>query len=246
LRLKLPAAFPSPVSNSAIEPVVGAIDVSGNLKLKSNSLLQLNNLNQGTNSYSESLLNNVNLQGIKIYKDDVLKNVFNSSSIKSLKLIGDYNVIITSRKGTLPYMKSNYDYFGVLLPKFNMTINMSNKSLTSAEIILRDQKNQTVDKIKVNRSSTIEFQNIQSGMPDKGSFSKSRSPVAILLKSPEIEVDGKTKFATLRYWWNYLDKATFDKSGLKTKLNYVDDYTRPYGKGTVTDYVSFVNNTVSH
>ena len=59
-------------------------------------------------------------------------------------------------------MTSQYDYFGILMPKFNMTINLSDKPLSSAQIVIQNQKNQTsYDTISVDGGSTIHFDNIQ-------------------------------------------------------------------------------------
>jgi len=118
---------------------------------------------------------------------------------------------------------------------------MSNKSDTSAQIVIQDPKNETLDKIKINGSSTIEFQNISNALTDNGSVSKSKSPISILLKSPQIEVDEKARFTTFSFWWHFLDSIHHNVQGLKAKLNFIDDYSEPYGNGTKVRYLTFMN-----
>ena len=70
----------------------------------------------------------------------------------------------------------------------------------------------------------------------------------ILLKSPDIadiEIDGKARFSTLQFSWNYLENIRSIVHGLKTNLKFIDDYVKPDGNGTKADYITFVNNTIS-
>ena len=232
-----------------IEQFVVRMDISGNVKLKSNSL-QLDSYRQNDERYHGSFKNSsITAQGIRIYEDNKLNSSFSDVILRDLRLIGDYDVVVNSKDLKLPDMTSQYDYFGLSMPVFNLTINLSNTPLSSAQIVIENQKNQTltgVTKINVDGGSTIKFDNIKSMLTSTDLEANSIStPTPILLKSPDIEIDGKARFSMLQFWWNYLENIKSDVPGLKTNLKFIDDYVKPDGNGTKAEYITFVNNTIT-
>ena len=243
--LQLPKAAFTPLTTMPIEHFIGNMDISGNVTLRSHSIMQLDNSKKTNgNGYGSAQNYSINTQGIKIYEDDKLSSTFNNVSIKDLNLSGNYNVTINSKDLQLPYMLSQHDYIGISMPKFNMTINLSDKPLSSSQIIIQNQKNQTVDTVRVNKGSKIQFDNIQGMLPVNGTKSTSRSiNIPILLKSPEIDVDGSGSYRMLRFSWNYLEHVPFQVKGLKMKINFIDDYNESYGNGSRIGCITFFNST---
>ena len=245
LGLELPkSTSTTPLTTLPIEQFVGSMDVSGRVNLTSNSFL-LSGYGANDKSRPGSSQNStIDIRRITVYKDNVLKNDFTKTSIKDLTLVGDYNVTISTKGLKLPYLTSHNNYFGLLMPKFNMTINLSDNPLSSGQIIVHDQANKISEIINIDRGSTIKFDNIQSKLPMSGNESISKSvSTPILLRSPEIVVDGNAKFTMLNFWWHYLENVKFNIQGLKTKLNFIDEYSEPYGNGTKVKYLTFMNST---
>jgi hypothetical protein len=228
-----------------IKQFVGNIDLSGNVTLRSNSILWLGNHNQTSRHSNDAAQNyNITTKEIRIYDHKKLKTTFNNVSIKNLWLTGDYNVTLISKDLNLPYMTSRHDYLGLLMPKFNMTINLSDNPLSSAQIVIPNQKNQSIDTISMNKGSEIQFNNVQ-GMVSIGVPTATSMPVRtpILLKSPEVDVDGNATFTTLRFSWHYLEKVPTEAHRLKTTLSFIDVYSEPYENGTRVGYITFMNST---
>ena len=146
----------------------------------------------------------------------------------------------------MPYMTSQHNYFGVSMPSgFNMTVELSSKPLTSAVIVMQNQNNQTsTDTIKIKGGSVLQFHNIYTPLveQDRGSGPRSTS-IPILLKNPEVEVNGQARFTMLRFTWHFLENIKFDVQGSKTRLSFIDDYSEPYGNGTKIKYITFINST---
>lgn len=249
LGLHLPKAASTNLTTMSIEPLLGPIDISGNVTLKSNSVLQADKFNQTNQSgYVGGQNYNISTQGIKIYEDKKLKSSLNDVFIKALNLKGDYNVTIKSNNVNLPYSTSKHDYFGVLMPKFNMTIKLSNKPVSSSQLVIQNQKNQTVDTVTLNKGSEIQFENIQGMIPvDYSDSALKPANLPILLKSPEVEIKDDVKYKILRFSWHYLEKVPIEVQGLKTRFNFIDDYSEPDGNGTMDEYIMFTkNNTLTN
>jgi hypothetical protein len=244
LGLHPPKASSTNLTTMSIEPLLGPLYTAGDVILKSNSLLLSENFNQtNQNDYVGGQNYNISTQGIKIYEDKKLKSTLNDVFIKAFNLNGDYKVTINSKDVKLPYITSQQDYLGILMPKFNMTINLSNKSVPSSQLVIQNQKNQTVDTITLNKGSEIRFDNIHGMIPVNNSDSALKpANLPILLKSPEVELKGDAKFKILRFWWHYLERVPIEIHGQKTRFNFIDDYTEPYGNGTKVGYLTFMSN----
>jgi len=108
---------------------------------------------------------------------------------------------------------------------------------SSLEMVTHNDSN--VNSIKVNGESKVDFYNISSADPLR--------PLPILLKNPEIKVNGNTsiKNANLHGYLTQRgdpNKGTpLDVQGeLNAKFDYVDDYNQPFRNGTRTDFITFL------
>jgi hypothetical protein len=163
--------------------------------------------------------------------------IFNNVTIKDLKLIGQYEIIINSTGTTaLPDKESQHEYISILTPtKFNMTVNLSPDRLTSAEIVTLNGS--SIKTIEVNNDSIISFYNISSGSVQKS--------IPALLKSPEVKVDGHIGFKQSNFDPYYLNtNISLDPKGeLDTKLGFVDNYKQSYVNGTTTpQYMTYLRS----
>jgi len=129
-----------------------------------------------------------------------------------------------------------------------MTINLSNKSVSSSQLVIQNQKNQTVNTINIDKRSEIHFDNVQGMIPINYSNSSLKAAdLPIFLKSPEVESKGDVKYKILRFSWHYLEKVPIDSHEIKTKFNFIDDYSEPNGNGTMDEYIMFTkNNTLTN
>ena len=239
-----PLLFPT---SQPPEQFVGSMDISGNVTLKSTSLLMSNNQNMHNEiRYDDSQSRITKAQWVKIYEDRQLKHTFEKASIKYLNLVGDYRVTIISKNLKLPYMTSHYNYIGVAMPKFNMTINLSDYPFSSAQLIIQNPDSTGSEIVDIRPGSTIKFDNIQSGLNKSDTDTNSEPTFTpILLKEPQIEADGNAKYTMLRFSWHYLEKIQYDAESLKTRLGYVDEYSEPLNNGTKTKYITFMNSTLN-
>ena len=168
---------------------------------------------------------------------------FDNELIKSLKLVGNYQVIINlSGKMELPDMISHDNYFSMKIPNgFNMTVLLYPEKNTFMEIA--NESNSLIKPIRVNGSSKIDFYNINAGSPLKS--------VSLLLKNPEMIINGQTNIKNA-YFNGYLNGrgglekgSTLNFQGkLQTKFDFVDHYNEPYRKGTSTSYITYLQSVM--
>lgn len=78
----------------------------------------------------------------------------------------------------------------------------------------------------------------------------SSNPIWVLLKSPEIIVNGNTSFNTDKYLNSTLDQLGISiprqvDGQLKVKLGFVDHYPQPYESGKTTRYLTYLQSMAS-
>jgi hypothetical protein len=161
--------------------------------------------------------------------------------IKSLKIIGDSEVIINhTGKLNLPGATSDHNYISMLIPsKFDMTVHIEPQRLGHMEIV--SQNHSVINSIKISNGSKIDFHNIEAVSPIKF--------VQVMLKNPEITVNGRTTIEHA-YFNGYLESGggllngdALDFQGvLKTKLDFVDHYNKPYRGGISTEYITYLQS----
>ena len=66
--------------------------------------------------------------------------------LRDLRLIGDYDVVVKSKDLKIPDMTSQYDYFGLSMPVFNLTINLSNTPLSLGQASYSESKESDTDR----------------------------------------------------------------------------------------------------
>jgi hypothetical protein len=186
LNLKLNGLDKSSASSINIAPVPyfgGNMTMSGQVTINSSSLLlqknndmaaeQISILNQGTsfNKYQLSHLNNVHIRGLNIY--------------------GSYNVTIHSSNLLYTPSSSQYNYIPITLPHgSNITINLSDDSKAEMHITEGTNYNNS------NSNRVVPVQVVAGSKIELNKISNFTTP--LLLKSPEIEVIGKTTFQEVR------------------------------------------------
>jgi hypothetical protein len=148
--------------------------------------------------------------------------------------------VLINSSGTLklPPRSLQYDYFGISIPNdFNMTIKLLSKN-SHAEIVSKNDS--LVKTIEVKPESKIVFTKIKTG--------SSSMAVPVLVKNPEIKVNGNSSFKKaiynfFRFEGTINGGSPLDIDGqLEAKLDSVDNYNRPLGNGTRTDYITYVQS----
>jgi hypothetical protein len=172
----------------------------------------------------------------------------NNVTLKSLNMIGRYNASIDFiGRIALPDSMSDRNYIGLSIPTdFNMTLNLHPKGLSYIEIVT--ENGTSTNTIKVKGESKMEFHIIRAYPPLKY--------VPVLLKNPEIKVNGETNIS------NGLQNGLLTKRGtlntgspldikgqLNAKFGFVDNYNQYYKNGTLINYITYLqavtmNNTV--
>lgn len=181
----------------------------------------------------------------EIYSDRILisdnsnnqTHIFDNVTIKDLKLIGQYEVIINST-GTLalPNKGSQREYIGISIPaNSNMTVNLYPDGRNSAQIVTLNSS--SVNTIKIDNNSTIKFYNISAAASEKS--------IPVLLKSPVVNVIGHIGFNQSNFD-PYIrnDDIPLDEEGrLETKINFVDNYKQFYDNGTTKiQYITYLQS----
>jgi hypothetical protein len=165
---------------------------------------------------------------------------FNNVSIKDIKLIGQYEITITSLgTSTLPSMSSQHKYISISTPaEFNMTVNLSSDRYSSAEIVTLN--NSHIKTIKVDNASLLNLYGIKQ---DSLKF------IPVILKTPEIKVSGHIGFKESNFD-PYLARGIIplnQEGQLSAKIDYVDKYKVIYGNGTTKmNYITYLQSITNN
>lgn len=168
---------------------------------------------------------------------------FDNMLIKTLKLVGHYQVIINlSGNVELPDMISYDNYISMAIPNgFNMTVRLYPEKSTFMEIA--SESNSFINPIKVNNGSKIDFYNISAGSPLKS--------VTLLLKNPEMIINGQTNIKNANFYGYLNGRGGLDKGStlnfqgkLQTKFDFVDHYNEPYREGISTSYITYLQSVM--
>jgi hypothetical protein len=178
-------------------------------------------------------------KSIKIYnKTNISPITFDNMLIKSLKLVGNLSAIVNMTGSLeLPGMISDHDYISVMIPNdSNMTVILPPDMLSNVEMV--NGNTIVTNPIRVYNDSRIEFYNIRAAPPLK-------SPT-ILLKSPEMTVNGHVNFTNAYFDGYLLERGGLEKGQalsfqgtLKSKFDYVDHYNEPFFGGTKTKQITY-------
>ena len=231
LNLQSGKALPSETNFEQAKRFIGNPEMSGKISINSSSLLMSNDINEDSSHeiYSDRILisNNSNNQS----------RVFDNVTLKDLKLIGRYDVTINSTGTlTLPSKDSQHEYIGISIPaKSNMTVNLYPDGRNSGQIVTLNGS--SVNTIKVDNNSTINFYNISGAASQKS--------IPVLLKSPEIKVIGHIGFNQSNFDPYFVNnEIPLDQEGrLETKVNFVDNYKQFYENGTTKiQYITYLQS----
>jgi hypothetical protein len=221
-----------PRNQNITEPTkrfLGEVKISGSTSLNGSSIL-LPNIT--ADSYPITVGNLSILD-----KGGNLKSSFKKVSLLSMKLNGQYQVIINSKgKLMLPSPISQNGYIGILLPKgFNMTVKLFNGNNSRAEIITTDDSHNNT--FIMNNDSKVELYDVKSKTPSSRSLH-------ILMKNPEITVNGNTSFKDASFYGKGPDSyAPLKIDGkINAKFDFVDNYDEPYDNGTRTKYATYLKS----
>ena len=209
------------------------MDLNGKVTLNSSSLL----LGDGA-SYPYA----INVSRIEIFnKTNSLPIALNNVSLTKLNLIGQYNAIINfNGRIELPDSMSDRSYIGLSIPTdFNMTLTLYPQRHSYIEIVT--ENGTSTNSIKVNGESKIEFDKIRAKTPLKY--------VPVLLKNPEIKIDGGTNISNGLKNGYLTNRGTLNTgSPLKTegqldaKFGFVDNYNQFFKNGTLINYITYLQS----
>jgi hypothetical protein len=188
---------------------------------------------------SNSSSSNVSVKNISISdRYGNLKNRFENLSIIDVKPSGRYEILINSTgKIMLPSTDSQHDYVEMSLPNnFNMTIKLLNDNNTYLDI-MTNNSNSSINTIRVNNGSKIDFYKVRTESPIL-------EVVPVLLKSPEIIVNGNVMFDKTNFYGQEIDDYTpLNVSGqVKAKFDLIDDFKEPFRNGTKIQYLSYLGS----
>jgi len=218
------------IKQNVTEPVrrfIGDVRMAGLISIKSSSFSIANSSSSSADVY----VKNISISD----RYGNLKNHFENLSLVNIGVFGEYEQLINSAwMLTLPSTHSQHDYVGMSIPnEFNMTIDLLDNN-SRAEIIAN--RNSSINTIQVNNESKINFYNVSSKPPLKF--------VPILVKDPEITVNGNISFDKTNFYGQEIDDyIPLDVSGsAKVKFDFIDDFREPYRKGTKIQYLSYLGS----
>jgi hypothetical protein len=119
---------------------------------------------------------------------------------------------------------------------FNMSIRLLDDKNSNLEIITKGN-NSSVNVIHASNESKIYFYNVRSEPPISGF-------VPILLKSPEILVNGNVYFDKSNFYGQEINEyVPLNISGqVKAKFDMIDDFKEPFRNGIKVQYLSYLRS----
>jgi hypothetical protein len=216
----------------ATKRFLGQVKISGSTSLNGSSIL-LPNIS--SNSYPLDVGNLSILD-----KSGNLVSSIKKIPLLSLKLNGQYEVTVNSKgKLMLPSPVSQNGYIGISLPKgFNMTVKLTEEKNSKAEIVTSDGSHNS--SLIATNGSTLKLYNVKSSASSKS--------VPILMKKPEITVNGTMSFKDANFYGrgpdSYVPLKTVGTA--KAKFDFVDRYSEPQDNGTSSRYVTYLKSIDIH
>jgi len=221
----------SMIKQNVTEPVrrfIGDVRMAGMISINGSSF----SITNSSSSSADVYVKNISISD----RYGNLKNHFENLSIVNIRVFGEYEQLINSTGMlTLPSTHSQHDYVGMSIPnEFNITIELFDNNNTRAEIVANN--NSSISAIQVNNESKIDFYNVSSNSPLKF--------VPILVKNPEIIVNGNISFDKTNFYGQEIDDyIPLDVSGrVKVKFDFIDDFKEPYRNGTKIQHLSYLGS----
>lgn len=221
------------ISQNTSEPskgFIGKMEINGKASIYSSSLSLPSEAN---NPYL------VESSHVAIFNGTDYPTVIKNISIKDLKIVGSYIASVNvSGPLRIPSSESAGAYIGVDLPNaFNMTVTASPPGFSSIKIVTQSQN--SIKSYIFNNYTKVVFYNVTHQSPVKS--------VPLILKRPDIEVDGHVVFknAALRGFLNDIGGVNrgdpLELQGqIKTGLELVDKFNQPYSNAARTTSVTYL------
>jgi len=202
---------------------IGDLHLSGNITLKSSSVLFGNEINNISSIFAKRMA--------VLSNNEKQYDVSNNVSLRDLPLEAAREIIInTNGTLSLPGRGSHNSYFSTSIPDgFNMTLSLPNNGMPT-EILNLNNKSLPLKDI-----SRIIFYNITSEAPGLNS-------VPVLLKAPEINVSGFSIFKSANIDGGLPSSASpLNITGfLNAKFDFVENYYQAYSGGIKTQYITYL------
>jgi hypothetical protein len=203
---------------------IGDLQLSGNITLKSSSVLFGNEINNISSIFAKGMA--------VLSNNEKQYNVSNNVSLRDLPLEAAREIIInTNGTLSLPGRGSHNSYFSTSIPNgFNMTLSSLSNNGMPTEILNLNNKSLPLKDI-----SRIIFYNITSKAPGLNS-------VPVLLKAPEINVSGFSIFKSANIDGGLPSSASpLNITGfLNAKFDFVENYYQAYSGGIKTQYITYL------
>lgn len=208
--------------------VIGNLDLSGNISLRTSSLLLPELEGSSKNMHAERI--------VFVAKAHNQTNVFNNITFNKLELVGTNEIAISS-KGTisLPSKYSENEYISFNFPgKLDIIVSQNdNKPNLVKFVAVKGLPTKSFDLTNV----SVSFHNVSQGSAQKS--------ILVLVKDPVVKATGHiglkgTNFD--RYFRNYAIPLNVPGE-LNTQLDFVDDYEQSFSNGTTKmQYITFLKD----
>jgi hypothetical protein len=210
---------------------IGKMQIYGKVSLNSSSL---------SLPYEDNNPYLLNTSRIAVFNGTDTPIVLNNVSINGLKIMGDYaaNIDMTGPL-ELPDMRTNHDYIDMQIPAgFNLTVRLPPEALSHMEIVTQNQS--IIKSFHISNDTRVVFYGIKPA-------SLVGEPVPVLLKRPEMKVDGHITIKNT-YFGGFLNArgglnmgVPLDLLGhLETKFDLADKFDKPYRNTTRTTYITYL------
>jgi len=229
--LPIEKSVPIPSKNNSLpmQGYIGNMKMTGIVTLNTSSLL----LTDGINTYP------INASRIIIFNNGTKSSItYDDVSIKDLRLMGDYHLIINySGLSELPGISSHQDYINMNIPTgFNMSVKLESKG--GGRIEIANQSDSETKSISLYNNSQVEFYNLRTN-----------NTFPVLVKEPKLSVNGHV-YIDNAYLSSHLTVrgklhlgAPLDLQGrLTTNFAFVDNFYQPYHNATKIQYITYLQS----
>jgi hypothetical protein len=169
------------------------------------------------------------------------KDIFNTVTIKGLKLFGHYGVIInsTGNQFRLSPTSSYFDYIGLAIPvQFDMLLNFSKGGYGEFTIISCTNTDCQQQQVRIPEGDEVYFHNIKFDTPSIPSL-------PVYLKSPKIMINNGTVKFKLDSNFNNPSQPTGNivaNGNIAVNFGHVETYNSFNKNGTKTDFVIYLKS----
>lgn len=226
-------------TNAPTTAIIGARFI-GDLKISGNAVINSSALLLPTRAHN-FFAKDISIWNTDHEKYQRLENHSRNLQIGNLTVSGAYEAILKSTGVLhLPAPSSQYDYIGIpILVGSNLTLRLGDRA--TAEFTIRNDIRNYSQPVMVVHGGTIQFHNIN----EQGSFPEIQDKHGardILMKSPQIKVDGNISFSKLYNPNRPFDKdrSLYTQGKLITKFDHVDNYRENYRNVSRSQFLTYL------